>query len=177
MYAVDLSPIGIQKTIERVRFHKLQDNVKAYCGDCCELEKVLPPDWVDFTLGFSILHHLPPREFGRSLRKVLKPGGTGVFFENSNANPLYRLRRRFFSNESPGGAPLTEERVSAFIAEIGAGRKVYPRFGLFSLSKKYVFQNNKVFSTCVETVDRIIDKIPGSRIYSAHMWVVVYKTT
>jgi hypothetical protein len=100
-----------------------------------------------------------------------------VFLENSNANPVYRLGRRIYNNESPSGAPLKGTEVDALITLMGGGEKVYPRFGLFGLIKKYVFQRSKAFAAVVDGIDRMIDRIPGTRRYSAYMWVVLYKGT
>lgn len=175
VFAVDISPVGIAKTMERARYHGVQERIMAYCANACQLDTVLELDSIDIALGFSVLHHLPPREFGKSLKSVLKPGGHAIFFENSNANPLYRLARRIRNNETAGGAPLTGEEAQILIKEVGMGSQIYPRFGLFGLMKKYVFQSNRLFASLVDTLDEIIDAIPVSRRWSAHMWVEVTK--
>lgn len=173
--AIELSPVGVARTQERARLYHLEERVSAFCEDACRLGSVLPPDSVDIALGFSVLHHLPAREFGRSLRMVLKPGGRAVFFENSNANPFYRLARRIRNSETACGSPLTREEARALIDEVGHGELVYPRFGFFELTKKYIFRNNTKFSFVVASLDNAIDHIPGVRAWSAHMWVVARK--
>jgi len=175
--AVELSPVGVSRIIERAESHGFQDRLRAICADCCDLDVVIPPNSIDIVLGFSVLHHLPPNRFGTALARILKPGGRAVFLENSNANPLYRFARKIRNSESACGAPLDGKEVDALIALVGGGEKVYPRFGLFGLTKKYIFQQSKVFATIVDGVDGVIDHIPGSRRFSAHMWVVLYKGT
>jgi SAM-dependent methyltransferase len=173
--AVELSPVGTARTLERARHYGVPDRVQAYAGDCCALERYIEPNSIDLALGFSVLHHLPSQAFGRSLRAVLKSGAHAVFFENSNANPIYRFLRRIRNDESACGSPLTFEEVQELIAQVGDGACVFPRFGLFALSRKYVFKQNRVFAALVETIDRVIDMVPGTRPWSAHMWVVLRK--
>ncbi|HZQ05314.1 MAG TPA: class I SAM-dependent methyltransferase [Anaerolineae bacterium] len=173
--AVELSPIGVERTRERARLHGLEDRVQAYVGDCCKLEQVIPPNSIDIALGFSVLHHFPPKEFGQSLRAVLKPGGRAIFLENSDINPLYRFLRQIRNNESACGSPLTQAKVRELVAQVGEGFPVFPRFGLFHLSAKYVFRNRAFYRRLVNRVDEIIDTIPGTRRWSAHMWVVLLK--
>ncbi len=173
--AVELSPRGVERTLERARVHGVAERVQVHVGDCTRLEQYIAPHSIDIALGFSVLHHFPPTEFGRSLRAVLKPGGRAVFFENSNANPLYRWLRRLRNNESACGSPLTLHEVDQVAAQVGTGFPVYPRFGLFGHAKKYIFQNSALFAALVETTDRMIDAVPGTRRWSSHMWVVLHK--
>ncbi len=173
--AVELSPIGVERTRERARLYGLQDRIQAYVGDCCQLEQIIPSDSIDIALGFSVLHHFPAREFGQSLRRVLKPGGRAVFLENSNSNPLYRCLRRIRNNESACGSPLSQSQVRELVAQVGEGLPVFPRFGLFHLSSKYIFRNRAFYRSLVNRLDEMIDAIPGTRRWSAHMWVVLIK--
>jgi SAM-dependent methyltransferase len=175
VYAVELSPVGVERTRERARAHGLGERVVAQAGDCTRLEEYVATDSIDVALGFSVLHHFPSTEFGRSLRNVLKSGGHAVFFENSNANPLYRFLRRIRNNESACGSPLTQTEVRELVAQVGDGFPVYPRFGLFGHAKKYVWRESAVFAGLVNGVDRAIDTIPGTRRWSSHMWVVLKK--
>lgn len=173
--AVELSPIGVERTLERARAHGVADRVQAYAGDCTQLEKWIAPNSIDVALGFSVLHHFPPTTFGRSLYAVLKPGGHALFFENSNRNPLYRLLRRVRNNESACGSPLTQVEVRELVAQVGGGFPIYPRFGLFAHAKKYVLRDSVVFARLVEGVDQVIDYVPGTRAWSSHMWVFLRK--
>lgn len=173
--AVELSPRGVERTRQRAEHFGLGDKVTAYAGDCTLLESHIEPESIDIALGFSVLHHFPPAEFGRSLRNVLRPGGYGVFFENSNKNPLYRFLRRIRNNESACGSPLTFGKVQELIHQVGDGEMVFPRFGLFALSKKYIFQTSRAFGAIVDAADNLINTVPQARPWSAHMWVVLRK--
>src|SRR3990172_3508446 len=59
--AVELSPVGVEKIKERAHYHGLSSQVKAYCGDCSRLEDIFDCESVDVALGWSVLHHLPPK--------------------------------------------------------------------------------------------------------------------
>ncbi|MCC7162378.1 MAG: class I SAM-dependent methyltransferase [Anaerolineae bacterium] len=173
--AVELSPVGVERTLERARAHGMADRVKAYVGDCTRLQDHVLPNSIDLALGFSVLHHFPAREFGCSLRAVLRPGGRAVFFENSNANPLYRWLRGIRNNESVCGSPLTQVQVRELVAQVGGGYPFYPRFGLFGHAKKYVWRESALFAGAVDGIDRMVDAIPGTRRWSSHMWVILCK--
>lgn len=173
--AVEISPVGCEVIRARAQRAQLANRVEVYCGDCCQLETMMPMDSIDVVVGASVLHHLPLSIFGTSLRKVLKPGAVGLFFENSNANPLYRFARRVRNNETACGSPLTFQEADTLISAVGDGDKIFPRFGLFELMPKYVFQSSPTFAALARGIDRMIDKVPGTRAWSAHMWVYVRK--
>lgn len=173
--AVDLSPVGCERIRKRAAYHGLGERVQVYCGDCCRLETMLAENSIEVVFGSAVLHHFPPREFGASLKQVLKPGAYGLFLENSNANPLYRFGRKIRNNETACGSPLTAEQADALIATLGGGAKIYPRFGLFSFIPKYVLRDNAVFKQIMRAMDAAIDTIPTARRWSAHMWVYVRK--
>ena len=172
---IDVSPIGVARTLERSRAHGLEARVSAYCVDAGEIGTVVAADSIDLVLGFSVLHHLPVDICGPSLKMVLKRGGMAVFFENSAANPLYRLGRRIRNAETAAGPPLTADEARALIAHIGTGELVFPHFKLFDAVKKYMFRNSAVFAALLQGMDDSIDLIPGMRRWSAGMWVVARK--
>jgi SAM-dependent methyltransferase len=176
VHAVDLSPVGASKTLERARHFGLQDRVKTYSLDACHLESVLPRDSIDVVVGFSVLHHLSPQEFGKSLRAILTIGGRAVFCENSAANPLYRFGRRIRNGETACGSPLSVNEAQELISAVGTGECVYPKFALFGLMKKYIWRRSRWFATIVDSIDTLIDHIPGSKRWSAHMWVVARRS-
>lgn len=173
--AVELSPVGCERIRQRAAYHGLGERLQVYCGDCCRLETMLGANSIDVVFGSAVLHHFPLVEFGASLKQVLKPGADGLFLENSNANPLYRLGRKIRNNESACGSPLTAQQADTLIAVIGSGAKIYPRFGLFGLMPKYVLRNSQPFKQLMRGMDSAINTIPAARKWSAHMWVYVHK--
>ena len=59
-------------------------------------------DFFDVIYGSAILHHVDCSIVGREIYRVLRPGGTAYFRENSDRNPIYRLIRRSLFGR-PGG--------------------------------------------------------------------------
>lgn len=173
--AVELSPVGCERIRERAAYHCLSDSIQVHCGDCTKLETLVAENSMDAVFGTGVLHHFPPVEFGASLKRVLKPGAYGLFLENSNANPVYRLGRRIRNNESACGSPLTFEEANALILTIGGGETIFPRFGLFGFIPKCILRDNEPFKQTMHGIDLAIDMIPGSRRGSAHMWVYMKK--
>src|SRR5262245_58970291 len=58
---IDLSPVGVNKTLDRARHNGLADRVVAHCLNATDLCRVVQPGSVDLAVGFSVLHHIPVR--------------------------------------------------------------------------------------------------------------------
>ena len=54
----------------------------------------LPDGSFDLAVGKWVLHHVDVAAAAAELRRVLRPGGRAVFFENHDRNPVLRLARR-----------------------------------------------------------------------------------
>jgi SAM-dependent methyltransferase len=54
----------------------------------------LPSQAFDLVVGKAVLHHLDVPSAAREIRRVLRPGGQAVFFENQDRNPILRVARR-----------------------------------------------------------------------------------
>jgi SAM-dependent methyltransferase len=66
-------------------------------------------DSFDIVIGASILHHLDLDRALAEIRRVLRPGGRGVFVEPLARNPLMRLGRLLTRGaRADAGRPLTE---------------------------------------------------------------------
>jgi SAM-dependent methyltransferase len=174
--AVELSPEGCSTIERQAAFHDLAERVSVVCGDACAVDSLLTTDSIDVALGFSVLHHLPAQQFGQALRHVLRPGGHALFLENWGRNPLYRLGRRIRNAESPSGRPMSADDVDAFIREVGEGERVYPFFGLFRHIPKYVLTDSRLLGRLMVGLDELIDRVPATRRWSAHIWVYARKT-
>jgi 2-polyprenyl-3-methyl-5-hydroxy-6-metoxy-1,4-benzoquinol methylase len=78
--AVDISPKAIADLNETCAREGIS-NLRAVCMSAMSVDQ-LPP--VDFVYGSMILHHIEPFDgFAARLRKALKPGGRGFFYENN----------------------------------------------------------------------------------------------
>ena len=90
--------------ISQVELNKGIDNAK---GLPFETEFVLmdanklsfPDNSFDVVYGGAILHHLDIEQSVGHIHRVLKPGGTILFLEPLNMNPLYKLYRNFNKKE------------------------------------------------------------------------------
>jgi SAM-dependent methyltransferase len=86
--AVDVSPGMVDLARSRAQGHEATFLV-------APAEKTsLPSESFDLAVGKWVLHHVDVPAAAAELRRVLRPGGRAVFFENQERNPLLRLARR-----------------------------------------------------------------------------------
>jgi 2-polyprenyl-3-methyl-5-hydroxy-6-metoxy-1,4-benzoquinol methylase len=89
--AIDISPVGIQLTRERAILNGVGDRVNAIQMRCDPTE--FPNESFDVVHGFGILHHLGAQIGLTEIKRLLKPGGRGLFFEHmGNSKTIERLR-------------------------------------------------------------------------------------
>lgn len=83
--AVDVSSTAIHDLNEYCARNGIT-NVRGVCADAFGIDS-LPP--ADLVFGSMILHHIEPFDkFVGSLRRLVKPGGTAFFYENSAMSGL-----------------------------------------------------------------------------------------
>jgi SAM-dependent methyltransferase len=90
--AFDISPEAVAQT----RAALAERNLLHHCRvEVMPGERLAYPDnSFDLAVGFAILHHLDIPLALSELRRVLKPGGRGLFAEPLASNPLIRAYRR-----------------------------------------------------------------------------------
>jgi len=75
--SVDLSEKSLEIAQQRVKVYRLQGQVKFYCGNAEELERVVPVESYDLIYSFGVIHHTPrPERVLEQLRKYAKAGTT-----------------------------------------------------------------------------------------------------
>jgi SAM-dependent methyltransferase len=87
---IDLSP----GYVEEARRRAVANEVVADFRQADAEHVPFADDSFDAVWGCAILHHLDLRRSGAELRRVLRPGGVGVFCEPWGGNPLLEFARR-----------------------------------------------------------------------------------
>jgi len=100
VYAVDISPVGVQKAVEMAAFN----NVKI-CAEVMDLHSLkYSSGFFDVIYGSAILHHLDCARAGREFYRCLRPDGIAYFFgENSDRNPILRFFYKALSRTDSEG--------------------------------------------------------------------------
>lgn len=87
--AIDISDIAIEQTKEEAE----RQNVKIECFVMDAEDLNFEDSSFDRVCGSGILHHLDLDRCYPELKRVLKSGGTGIFFEPMGYNPVINLYR------------------------------------------------------------------------------------
>lgn len=191
VYAFDISPVAVAKTLELARLNEV--SVTAHVMDFHQLE--YPNDFFDVAWGSAILHHVDVYRAGRELYRVLKPGGIARFWENSDANLIIRwVRRRTFG--VPGGHQkrrfLIFQRIGSTdeypltTAELETLRRAFPgnimvkhnEFVFLELIGRHGWRSNKPLRRFLASLDRLMARVfPGVKKYSFHQTIWLQKPT
>ena len=98
----------------------------------------LPDEAFDLAVGKWVLHHVDVPAAAAELRRVLRPGGRAVFFENQDRNPVLRLaRRRLWGSRrlhwvgTRDEHPLTPADLEALARTFDGVELSYPSFYFF----------------------------------------------
>jgi len=91
--AIDISPVGIDIARQRAAHNGVGDRVKAVVMRADEPD--FESDSFDVVHGFGILHHIGLERGLKQVRRMLRPGGRGLFFEHmGNSALIERFRSR-----------------------------------------------------------------------------------
>jgi SAM-dependent methyltransferase len=112
--AIDISEVGIRITRKRAEFNRLGDRVTAQVMSATPTD--FAPETFDVVHGIGILHHVGLEEGLMETRRVLKPGGTGLFLEPMGNSPLVeglkkRIMRRWGHRLGLGEVTENEENL------------------------------------------------------------------
>lgn len=89
--AIDISEVGTEIARRRAAYNNLSDSLSVFkmAADPTEF----PDDSFDIVHGLGILHHIGLKKGLAEVRRVLKPGGKGLFSEHMGDSPtLERLK-------------------------------------------------------------------------------------
>lgn len=122
--AVDLSPDLLRVAERRLAVNVDTPDVEFIVGSAHDLP--LDDESVDVVFGIAVLHHLDVALAADEVRRVLRPGGRGIFQEPiRNSLVLRRVRAMIpyrHADVSPFEGPLTDEAIDAFVRHFRRGR-------------------------------------------------------
>jgi SAM-dependent methyltransferase len=156
-YGFDISAGQVALTRKKLEAEGLGDRVTL---DAMTLEHTTyQSDSFDLVVGVAVLHHTNLAESREEVRRILKPGGRGLFFEPMRGNPIIALFRALTPKlRTPTEVPFSVDDIS-FFAEPFSRRQSHEVYltGLFSLALLALFANRMLFdlaSRITEPVDR-----------------------
>jgi SAM-dependent methyltransferase len=109
--AIDISPVGVRLTQARAEANGVGDRVSAQCMRCDPTS--FPDETFDVVHGFGILHHIGLGAGIREVKRLLKPGGRGLFFEHMGNSALIERFRPKEGHYTSGECPITWAEVQA----------------------------------------------------------------
>jgi SAM-dependent methyltransferase len=122
--AVDISPELLQVAEHRLAANAVTSGVGLFVGSAYDLP--LADESVDVVFGIAILHHLDLETVAREVRRVLRPGGRGIFQEPIRNSALVRRVRALIPyrhpDVSPFERPLTDHEIGRFASHFFRGR-------------------------------------------------------
>ncbi len=167
--AIDISPVGIERATEKAERLGVSDKCDFRVMNAEELE--FADDSFDLICGTAILHHLDLDKAYSELRRTMRAGGHGVFFEPLGHNVVINaFRRRTPQHRTEDEHPLLEpdiERARGFFGSVET-----EHFHLSTLAA-VPFKDRPVFDRmlgALHKTDRLLFKLPALRRQS---WMVV----
>jgi SAM-dependent methyltransferase len=136
----------------------------------------LPDESFDLVVGKAVLHHVDVAAAAAELRRLLRPDGRAVFFENQDRNPLLRVARRRLWGSPHLHWVGTRDEHALSSADFDALRRVfasvelsYPSFYFFeALSRALGHRLHRPLSRLDALIWR---RVPAARPWSWHVLV------
>jgi SAM-dependent methyltransferase len=161
---IEISREQLEKSSGSIRPHLIQ-------GDGEQLP--FKSDRFESVITRAALHHLPnwDDDFLQEIKRVMKPGGTFVFWEPGKYNPPAAVRRRFFPSDShtPDESPFNPDKLESVLKS---------EFPIADIQGHYVISNGIPviskfspiqLSYIMEPLVAIEDIVPFSRQFS---WIL-----
>jgi len=167
--AIDISPVGIRLTKERARVNGVGDRVNAKLMRCDPTE--FPSESFDVIHGFGILHHIGLQTGVMEIKRLLRPGGRGLFFEHMSNSRLIEWFRPKEKNYTKGERPLTWKEIQEIRPEFS--RMVIRPFHIASRLRRRVPLLNR---PAVKRVDHaVLSALPFMRHFASGMVIYLEK--
>jgi len=180
--AIDLSPISVQNTKLLAEYNQVGARVSTVVLDSLDVRTL--HKHFDLVIGKDILHHIEPFDaFVDALYDVLKPGGRGLFIENSARNPILMFFRRHLVGRfgipkygDDAEYPLEPREIALLRRKFPRTTQYYPEFKFFIMMAIYLFHGNKTVSRIAQSLDEAIYRyLPFFNKYSYRQIVEVQR--
>jgi len=166
--AIDISEVAIALAIKEADKHCVKINFSVMNAE----DLTFDDETFDLVCGSGILHHLDVDDCYKELNRVLKPGGSGIFFEPMGYNPFINLYRKLTPSLR------TDEEHPLIMEDIELAAKYFEDvttnyFHLTSITASFLpFNSLKVFSAAfLNRFDSLIFKtVPVLKKYA---WITV----
>jgi SAM-dependent methyltransferase len=156
--AIDISDAAVQ----RLRSEYKASNVNFSVMDAMNL--TFPENSFDLVYGSGIVHHLDVEACAREVSRVLRPGGTALFWEPLGYNPIINAYRWLTpSARTPDEHPLLLQDFDIFKRSFGSFE--LELFGLTSIAA-VPFRDRPIgpaVKNALTKLDELIFSIPGVR--------------
>jgi len=167
--AIDISPVGIELTTERAKLNGVGDHVHALLMRCDPTE--FPSESFDVVHGFGILHHIGLKIGMMEIKRLLRPGGRGLFFEHMGNSELIERFRPKEKDYTKGERPITWREVEEMRPEFS--RLVARPFHIASRLRKRIHMLSR---PVVKRVDHaVLSSLPFMRHFASGLVVYLEK--
>jgi SAM-dependent methyltransferase len=180
--ATDLSPGMVQAARQRIARHR--PHAEARMVTASAEGSSLEDESFDLVVGKWIIHHVDVDAALRETARVLRPGGTAAFIENSGMNPVLRLARdrvvgRFGIPRlgTVDEHPLLAQDIELFRRVFDNVSLLWPDFYFVRLLDRQVFRQRwAALSRASKAVDdAVYRRLPRARRLSFHVIVIAQK--
>jgi SAM-dependent methyltransferase len=144
----------------------------------------LPDHAFDVVVGKWILHHVELEPAFRELRRIMAPGGSAAFIENSALNPVLMAARRHVAGRfgvprygTEDEHPLDARDLDAFRRAFPSTRVEFPDFTFFRLFSRQVLRHRspRAARAMARLDDAVYRRVPAARKYSFRV-IVAFET-
>jgi ubiquinone/menaquinone biosynthesis C-methylase UbiE len=176
--AIDLSPGMVD--VARRRVERFMPDAEATFVASPAEDLPFPDDSFDVVAGRLILHHLEITRAPAEIARVLAPGGSALFVENSARNPVLMFARDRVAGRygvtrlgTADEHPLSEDDVAHIRRALPGTELLYPVFNFFTIFDRQVLRYKvPLISRLCHGLDHLVWRtMPFARKYSYRVLV------